>query len=126
MDEADFREYVASFNENDFEGFGRYYAEDVEFNLGGRQRILGRENVLDFYRNVAERVEETLEVQGVIVDGDRIAAELYTEFHATADWPDFIAGPMEAGDSIEIESFVHYWVEDEHFSTVKSARYRTL
>lgn len=125
MDESEFRAYVARFNENDFDGFGSYYAEEVEFNLGDRERIVGRENVLDFYREVAERVEETLAVEDVIVDGDRLAAEVETEFRALEDWPDFLAGPMEAGDTLEIESFVHYWIEDDRFATIKSARYRT-
>lgn len=126
MDEAGFRDYVSRFNEDDFEGFGAYYADDVEFNIGDRYRIVGRENVVEFYREVADRVDETLTVRDVLVDGDRIAAEVETEFHALEDCPDFVAGPMEAGETIEIESFVHYWVEDDVFATIKSARYRAL
>lgn len=125
MDEADFREYVTRFNEDDFEGFGSYYAEDVEFELGDRKRIVGREDVLEFYREVASRVEETLTVRDVLVDGDRIAAELETEFHALEDWPDFVGGPMKAGETVEFVSFVHYWIEDGQFRTIRSARFRT-
>ena len=123
MDREEFREYIDCFNDDDFEGFGRYYAPDVEFNLGDRKRIVGRENVLDFYRDVATQVRETLDVQGVIVDGDRIAAELDTEFYAVEDAPEFVAGPLAAGESLHIHSFVHYWLEDDRFTTIKSARY---
>ena len=34
MTEDDFRTYIAAFNARDFAGFSKYYADDVEFNLG--------------------------------------------------------------------------------------------
>ena len=42
MTEDDFRAYVAAFNANDFNGFGRFYAHDVVFELGAMKRIEGR------------------------------------------------------------------------------------
>ena len=34
MTEDDFRRYIAAFNDDDFEGFGRFYADDVVFEAG--------------------------------------------------------------------------------------------
>jgi len=126
MDEVDFREYVARFNERDYEGFGDYYAEDVVFELGDRKRIEGRDAILDFYREVHERVEESLAVEWVAVGDDGLAAELTTEFRATEDWDDFVGGPIREGESIRFVSFVHYRVDDGRFTRVKSARFKAL
>src|SRR5699024_5263359 len=58
MTEEDFRRYVAAFNANDFEGFGHFYADDVVFELGAMKRIVGRENILSFYREVKAHIVE--------------------------------------------------------------------
>jgi len=126
MDEADFREYVDRFNDRDYEGFGAFYAEDVVFELGDRQRLEGRDAILSFYREVHERIEESLEVERIIVGDDGLAAELRTEFLAVEDWEEFVGGPMEEGDSVEFVSFVHYHVDDGQFTHVKSARFKEL
>ncbi len=49
MTEDDFRTYIAAFNARDFAGFRKYYADDVEFNLGDRKQIIGAQGIIDFY-----------------------------------------------------------------------------
>lgn len=125
MDEEAFRSYVRAFNENEFDEFSSYYADDVVFELGDRLRLEGRDAIVEFYRNVGKQVEETLEVSYVIADGDRIAAELVTEFRAIEDVPDFIAGSLASDETLKIISFVHYELQNGRFSHIKSARYMT-
>lgn len=122
---ADFAAYIGAFNANDFDGFGRFYAEDVLLELGARQ-IRGRQGILDFYRMVKARVRETLELRQLVLDESGAAAELMTEFVGLEDWPDFIAGPLTRGGAIRLISFVMYRIEDGRFVHIRSARYRML
>ena len=124
VDRGLFQDYIDSFNRDDFAGFGKYYAEDVLFELGRKKQLRGRQAILDFYREVKARVRETLEIRNVICDGDGLAAEIATEFVALEDWPDFIAGAMKKGDSIRILSFVHYRIRDGKFTHIRSTRFQ--
>ena len=124
MNKELFSDYIASFNRNDFEGFGRYYAEDVLFELGRKKQLRGRAAILDFYREVKSKVRETLEIRNVICDGEGLAAEIATEFYGLVDWPDFIAGRLMRGESIHILSFVHYKIRDGKFVHIRSTRFQ--
>jgi ketosteroid isomerase-like protein len=124
VDQRLFQDYIDSFNRDDFAGFGKYYAEDVVFELGRKKQLRGREAILDFYREVKARVRETLEVRNVIADAHGLAAEIATEFVALEDWPDFIAGAMKKGDTIRIVSFVHYKIRDGKFTHIRSTRFQ--
>ncbi|WP_126173619.1 nuclear transport factor 2 family protein [Altericroceibacterium xinjiangense] len=126
MNRTDYEDYVARFNANDFEGFGRYYHDDVVFNLGDKKQIVGRENILDFYRDVKSKVRETLEILRVAVDEDALAVHVRTEFLALQDWPDFIAGPLMKGETLNIESIGFYYLREGKIAQILGARYRTL
>ncbi len=126
MTEADYADYIAYFNANDFEGFGRYYCDDVVFNLGEKKQIIGRENILDFYRDVKAKVRETLEILGVAAGPDTLAVHVRTEFFGLADWPDFIAGRLMKGEAINIESLGFYYLRGGKISHILGARYKTL
>ena len=126
MTEADYADYIARFNANDFEGFGRYYCDDVIFNLGEKRQIIGRDAILDFYRDVKSKVRETLEILAVSAGTDTLACHVRTEFYGLEDWPDFIAGPLMKGDSLNIESLGFYYLRDDKFARILGARYRTL
>lgn len=126
MTAEDYADYIARFNANDFEGFGRYYCDDVVFNLGEKRRIVGRENILDFYRDVKSKVRETLDILSVAVGPDAMACHVRTEFYGLADWPDFVAGPLMKGEAINIESLGYYYLRDGKFAQIMGARYKTL
>jgi len=126
MTEADYADYIACFNANDFEGFGRYYCDDVIFNLGEKRQIIGRENILDFYRDVKSKVRETLDIIGVATGSGTLACHVRTEFFGLADWPDFVAGPLMKGETLHIESLGFYYLRDGKFAQILGARYKTL
>src|SRR4029079_15058251 len=58
MTEDDFRAYIAAFNARDFAGFSKYYADNVEFNLGDRKRSVGAAGIVEFYTGVFEHIAE--------------------------------------------------------------------
>ena len=126
MNAADYADYIDCFNRNDFDGFGKYYCDDVVFELGEKKRIVGREAILDFYRDVKSKIRETLEILSVAAGEDAMAVHVATEFYALADWPDFIAGPMMKGESINIETVAYYYLRDGKFSRILGARLKTL
>src|ERR1700722_15179522 len=49
--QAAFRAYTAAFSNADFERFPRFYTEDVRLELGSVPPLVGRQGVIDFYRN---------------------------------------------------------------------------
>ncbi|MBC2776015.1 YybH family protein [Parasphingopyxis marina] len=115
--------YIGAFNRSDFDAFTSYYDEDVEFDLGGKHFIKGRQGIRDFYTGVFAKVEETLEVTQVVLDDKGLACIIETEFKALEDWPDFIAGPMKKGESIFIESFIFYTIgENGKFTKIRTTR----
>jgi predicted acyl esterase len=125
LTEADFRDYIAAFNRDDFDGFARYYADDVIFEGRGRH-FRSRDEVVAFYRMVKRRMRETITIRDVIADEHAIAAEIETELQALKDWPDFVTGPVVAGQRIRTVNFVWYRLGDGNFTHVRSARYRKI
>ena len=123
MNKADFADYIAAFNDNDFPRFTSYYADDVLLELPQRQ-IRGRGGIEAFYREVKSRIRETLIIKQVIADEHGLAAELDTTFTALADWPEFIVAPMRTGDVIRLVSFVMYRIANGKFTHIRSARYQ--
>jgi hypothetical protein len=124
MTEDDFRSYVAAFNANDFEGFGRFYADDVVFELGAMKRIVGREAILDFYREVKAHIVEVVIPLEVIVTPARIAMYCRTTFDTFQDWPTFEIWPTMAGDHREVETLAMYEVDDDRFTHIRGARFK--
>jgi hypothetical protein len=120
-----FQGYIDAFNRSDFDGFGAYYVEDLEFQ-GQAAQLHGRQAVLDFYRLVKSRLIEHIQVRQFVGGEDRIAVELETWLEALTDWPDFPTGPLSAGQSIGSLSFVFYDLAGARFRRIRSARYQRL
>jgi hypothetical protein len=117
--EEDFRRYVAAFNANDYEGFGRFYADDVIFELGAMKKIVGREAILGFYRSVKEHIIEVVTPIEVIVAPSRIAMYCHTTFDTFEDWPDFELWPTRKGDHREVETIAMYEVANSQFTHIR-------
>jgi ketosteroid isomerase-like protein len=125
LTEADFRAYLAAFNRSDFDTLGDFYAAEVEF-VGRAAQLRGREAVVRFYRDVKSRVRETLTLHGIVVGPRAIVADVETELHALADWPDFPTGPLARGETRRSQNFIWYDVADDRFTRIRSARHRRL
>ena len=123
MNEDDFRTYIAAFNARDFDGFRQYYADDVEFNLGDRKRIVGAQGIVDFYTGVFEHIAEELDVLDLIVAPDGAVLHSRTTFTTIKDWPDFELWPTIKGDVRVVESINMYRTAGGKITTIKSGRY---
>ena len=122
--EAAFRDYIAAFNRGDTDAYGACYCDDVVLVIADHSRLEGRQAIFDFYARVREGTERTIRVVDVLARGDRLAAELDSEFLATRDLPDFPSGPMRAGDRLHIRSFVFYDLEGGRYKRIRSATHR--
>ncbi|MGC1270486.1 MAG: nuclear transport factor 2 family protein [Croceibacterium sp.] len=123
MTKDDFLTYLAAFNAQDFAGFSRFYADDVEFNLGDRKQIIGPQGIVDFYTRVFDHIEEKLEVLDLIVAPDGAALHTRTTFTTVKDWPDFEVWPTMAGDVRVVQSINMYRTEGGKIKTIKSGRF---
>ena len=123
MTEEDFRSYIAAFNARDFAGFSRYYADDVEFSLGDRKRIVGKEGIVAFYTQVFEHIAEELEVVDLIVAPEGAALHSRTTFTTIKDWPDFELWSTMKGDVRTVESINMYRTAGGRIVQIKSGRY---
>lgn len=122
MTKDEVRAYIAAFNRLDFDGFGKYYAEDVTLSLSGKRTLSSRAEILDFYREVAKVCREKLDITQLVVDDEGVAIEVKTEFKALVDDPGFIAGPLVPGQSIFITSRIFYAVRDGRFAAIDALR----
>jgi len=121
--EEAFRNYISAFNRSDFEGFARYYAQDIEFQ-GRAATLRGRDELLRFYRDVKSRVRETIAIQDIVAGERQLVGDLITELHPLEDWPDFPTGPLRKGETRCSQNFVWYDIEGSRFKRIRAAHYR--
>ena len=124
MTRENFERYIDSFNRNDFEGFARFYADDVDFRLGDRKHIVGRQGIVDFYRGVKAHIEEELTILDLILAPDGLAMHNRTVFRTVKDWPDFEIWPTHAGDKRVVETIAMYEVSDDRFTHIRGGRFK--
>ena len=118
--------YLAAFNARDYARFSAYYAPDVRF-FGQAATLEGAQAVVDFYRGVHARLDETVELLTFVGGGPtRFMAEIRTTLVAREDWPDFPTGALTRGQRRQSVNFAFYDIADGRFTRVRSARFRRL
>lgn len=121
--EARFRAYLSAFNAGDWHALRGFYAPDVRLVIGNGTELVGREAIIDFYREVNQKVRRTIEIVQCFGTGDTLAAEIESEFVAVRDAPDFVQ-PMACGDRYYLNSFVFYDFAGEHYTRIRAAVFR--
>jgi len=124
MTEFDVRSYVAAFNANDFEFFSRFYAKDVIYELWTRERIVGHENLMAFYRTVKAHVIELVELLDVVVTPSRVTMHSRVSYETVKQWPDPQNWASRLGDKKVIETITLCEVEDHRFTHVRGAKFK--
>jgi ketosteroid isomerase-like protein len=119
-----FAEYIDAFNRGD--QYSAFYDEHVVLDIAGKRELRGPQAIKDFYRQVRSQTQRTIEVVNVLGDGNRLAAELQSQFVALEDIPDFTAGPMKKGGRIFINTIALYELEGGRFKRIRSAELRKV
>lgn len=109
---AAYSAYTAAFSAGDPERYTRFYTDDVELLLGSVPPMQGKQAIADFYTTMFKRVRESLTVHGIEASDERIVSDTTSRFTAIADAPDFVVGPLSAGDYIEVRVIVTYFLRD--------------
>lgn len=122
--EERFRDYMDAFNSSDWDRLQRHYAPDIRLVIGNGTELVGRQAIVDFYSRVKTQTQRTIEILRCFSDGDRLAAELQSEFLALVDAPDFPVRPMAQGDRYFINSFALYESRNGQYSSIRAAVFR--
>jgi len=115
---------MRAFNASDWDALRRFYAADVELIIGNGTTLLGREAIVDFYRNIKSWTSRTIEIVDCFSEGNLLAAELESEFVALTDAPDFPTRPMQRGDRYYINSFALYEFHGSEYRRIRAAVFR--
>jgi ketosteroid isomerase-like protein len=116
-----FNEYTRAFSNADFDGFSRFYTDDVWCELPSRV-LEGREGIVGFYREMFKTVRESLTLHQLVADDNGIAADITSQFTAIEDAPDFVTAPLRKGEFVRVRVFVYYTLRDGKICSIRVAR----
>lgn len=113
MREADFREYIRRFNEEDHTAFDDYLAKDLHMR-NGTLEFDGIEGMKDHYQNkIWPDFIEQLTVPAYVSDGKHIGIKMLTHFIAREDNPNTLFGPVKKGETFDFDGIIMYVLNDE-------------
>ena len=132
MNRDQYLEYVEHFNNRRYDAVTSYFAPDitVEYftNWASPQTpartLHGPQEFINSYRLLHEHVREVLELRDFLVNGNLLAAELYTEFHCFKDYPTFAFQPLRKGDVVIMTNWVIYDLEGGKMKRIRIAHFR--
>lgn len=110
--QAAFHAYTVAFSEGLVPQYSSYYTDDVELYLPSTPPLLGKQAIVDFYSGMRNSVQESLEVRSIDFSDTAISAQVYSIFTAIADAPDFVVGPLKAGQALRVPVRVDYTLQD--------------
>ncbi|MDR2356018.1 MAG: hypothetical protein LBE16_07460 [Clostridiales Family XIII bacterium] len=121
MTRETFETYIAHFNNKRYDEISRYLTDDIRvqyvtpFSIGARPGIVrnGKAELRKAYEHLHATVRTALKLKHFICDGKNLYAELWTEYHALEDTPDFSAGPLQKGDVFVATNFLLHWLNKD-------------
>jgi hypothetical protein len=122
VNKENFLQYIKDFNKGDYRQFIlSYFTEDAIFE-NPELRYEGRENIIHYFIKSHKGVNEVLRVKNILIDGNRIAAELEAELQVTADRPDHHIRPVKNGDTLLLTISAFYDLKDSKICHVRIYR----
>jgi hypothetical protein len=122
---ASLHRYMDAFNRGDYDALIDFYCEDVVLVNAGGTKLESRAAIVEFYKNVTSKTRRTIKILQAFASGDRLAAELESEFLALEDYPEFASGPMRKGDRLYINTFVIYELDKQgRYQRIRSAPFQ--
>ncbi len=114
----DFLAYADYFSSQRYDDF---YTDDVVVELRTVQ-LQGKAAVKEFYERMSPLVQETIRVLHVEINGDRIVADVWSDFYALQDWAEFPIKPMTKGEMLRVRLKIYYTIRDGKFCHIKGVR----
>ncbi|MGA3294517.1 MAG: nuclear transport factor 2 family protein [Candidatus Acidiferrales bacterium] len=132
MDRQNFLKYIDHFNNKRYDEVMEFYDPEVVIEYptmlanptAPPVTRKGRAGFLEQYVILHQHCREALEVGDFLLDGNWIAAEMYTEFHFFQNYPNFSGRAMKAGDIYITTNWCIYTVENDKFKRIRVAHFR--
>jgi hypothetical protein len=132
MDKQRFLNYIDHFNHKRYDEVMEYYDPEVVIEYptmlanpkAPPVTRKGRDGFLQQYVALHQHCREALEVGDFLLDGNLMAAEMYSEFHFFKDYPDFSGRSMKAGDVYIATNWCIYNLENDKFKRIRVAHFR--
>ena len=107
-----FTDYMDAFNRYDDAALLRdFWTDDCVMQSGGRV-LTGHAEMMGFLNWAHDGIIETMRPKVVMEQGDKIFAEIDMDFTATRDQPDYVFGPLKAGEFLTVRFFCLYTIRD--------------
>ncbi|HXR91441.1 MAG TPA: nuclear transport factor 2 family protein [Steroidobacteraceae bacterium] len=116
-----FMDYTRAFSNADFEGFSRFYTDDVRCELPSAV-LERREGIVSFYGEMFKTVRESLTLHQLIADDAGLAADVTSQFTAIEEAPHFVVAPLKKGEFVRVRVFVYYTLRDGKIANIRVAR----
>ena len=104
--------YYSSFNQRDHTALEAFYTDDLVFEYQDI-KLNGKKAVISYFAELQKGFQETIRPFNILIDGDRIAAEVESEFVAKADLPDFLGQSLKAGNSFKAKFSCFYDIRND-------------
>ena len=75
-----------------------------------------------FFIDIHKGMEETLKPENLLVEGDRIAVDMWGDLYFSEDKPEFRLRPMKKGESLKVRWFIFYDTKDGKICKIQLAR----
>jgi hypothetical protein len=121
---AHLHRYMDAFNNGDYGSLIQFYDDDIVLVIANGVELKGKPTIVDFYRNTTAKTRRVISILDAFGQGDRLCAELESEFLALEDFPEFTSGPMKKGDRLYVNTFVIYELRNGLFTRIRSAPFR--
>ena len=116
-----FRQYTVAFSTQDFKNIRQYFNDDIRLELTNLATLDGPDAFIEFYRNQARTIHETLTINHLVADEGGIVADITARFTAIADPLPESHFQLEKGKSLEGHYFVYYLLRDGKISNIRVA-----
>lgn len=121
MDKAGMNVYFETYSTDFNRAIDTYYTDDIDFEYPGG-KYQGKEAVRAYFDRLHQKFNEILKPISVLIDGDKVAAEVEAELQALIDFPDFGGKPFNKGESQFTVYGIFYDLREDKICRVKIYR----
>ena len=111
-------EYYRTYATENLEAVSPFYSDDVIFEFKG-ETYTGKEAVFGWFRELQKSFHELIRPFNILVDGDKVAIEIESEFTARVDMPDFHGASLKSGDKIKMKFAAFYDTRNDQFCHIR-------
>ncbi|MFC1903250.1 nuclear transport factor 2 family protein [Chloroflexota bacterium] len=121
----DFYKYNEIFNTGDDKAAMEFWVDDLVVTQGTGTDVFplatNKAEFIKFLAAAHDGVREIMRVQTLVQNENNIFVEMDMDFVALKDKPDFVFGPLKAGEFLTVKMFLLYTLRGDKFASMKLA-----